>query len=216
MKHLDKGFELKEVTATGAFCGYGSVFDVVDGGDDVVAPGAFKASLDEYAAKNRLPALLWQHDRGQPIGAYQSMKEDSVGLYLEGKLALKTQKGAEALELMQMGAISGLSIGFMSRDDAYDQKTGVRTIKQADLWEVSLVTFPMNDAARVTSVKAAIDEITDFKSAERYLRDAGGFSRSEALALVARVKSLTLRDAVAEDETKSILQALRKHAAAMQ
>ena len=93
---------------------------------------------------------------------------------------------------MKMGAISGLSIGYRVRDDSFDRVTGVRTIKKADLIELSLVTLPMNDAARVASVKN-IEDFESLAEIERHLRDAGGFSRSEATALVSRIKSIGIR-----------------------
>lgn len=182
--YLDVPFEVKAVNDDGVFSGYGSVFGVVDTYKEVVASGAFAESL-----KGRTPSLLWQHRSGEPIGVYSSVKEDSVGLYVEGKLALKTARGAEAYELLKMGAISGLSIGFYTRDESYDKVTGIRTLKKLDLWEVSLVTFPANDSARVSSVKS-IETIKSLSDAEAFLRDAGGLSRREALALVARIKSL--------------------------
>lgn len=209
MEHKDARFEIKEVTPTGLFSGYGSVYGVIDQGDDIVMHGAFGESLAESQAKGVMPALLWQHKSSEPIGAYTMMKEDPTGLYVEGKLALKTQRGAEAYELMQMKALSGLSIGFMTREDSFDQKTGIRTIKKGDLWECSIVTFPMNDQARIASVKN-IEEITDFKSAEKFLRDAGNLSRSEATALVARIKSLTQRDSAADEEAKQLIAALSR------
>lgn len=212
MNHHDIGFQIKEVRNSGTFAGYGSVYGNVDSGLDIMAKGCFTESLADMAAKSRMPAMLWQHRQGEPIGAYTAMKEDENGLYVEGKLALKTQRGAEAYELMQMKAISGLSIGFQTRTDSYDQKSGIRTVTKADLWEVSLVTFPMNDMARVATVKS-IEEITDFKGAELFLRDAGGFSRSEAKALVARFKSLMQRDAAEADETQRFLQALARRRA---
>lgn len=212
MQRVERGFEIKDVTATGSFAGYGSVYGNVDFGDDIVSAGAFGESLKSYEGTGRMPALLWQHKRDQPIGAYQKMREDDVGLYVEGKLAMKTQQGAEAHELLQMKAISGMSVGFMTRLADYDQKTGIRTIKQGDLMEVSIVTFPMNDAARITQSKQLMDEICDFKSAERFLRDAGGFSRSEALALVAKFKALVQREAVDPDETKHLLSVLQNRA----
>lgn len=209
MNHKDFGFEIKDVSASGTFIGYGSVYGVIDEGDDVVEPGAFTDSLAEWSSKGRMPSLLWQHRSAEPIGCYTTMKEDAIGLHVEGKLALKTQRGAEAYELMQMKAISGLSVGFQTREDSYDQKTGVRTIKKGDLWEVSLVTFPMNDLARVSAVKS-IEEITDFKSAEHLLRDAGGFSRSEATALVARIKGLAQGEPGAAEEAKALIAALSR------
>lgn len=181
---LDVPFKIKAVSEDGLFSGYGSVFGVIDSYKEVVSPGAFSESLSQ-----RTPALLWQHRSGEPIGVYSAIREDQTGLYVEGKLALKTARGAEAYELLKMGAISGLSIGFVTRDDSYDRVTGIRTLKKVDLWEVSLVTFPANDAARVSGVKS-IETIASLADAEAFLRDAGGLSRREATALVSRIKSL--------------------------
>ena len=181
---LDVPFKIKAVSEDGLFSGYGSVFGVIDSYKEVVAPGAFAESLSQ-----RTPALLWQHRSGEPIGVYSALREDQTGLYVEGKLALKTARGAEAYELLKMGAISGLSIGFVTRDDSYDRVTGIRTLKKVDLWEVSLVTFPANESARVSGVKS-IETIESLADAEAFLRDAGGFSRREATAFVSRIKSL--------------------------
>ena len=182
--YLDIPFKIKAVSEDGLFSGYGSVFGVVDSYKEVVVPGAFSESL-----QGRMPALLWQHRSGEPIGVYTTVKEDSVGLYVEGKLALKTARGAEAYELLKMNALNGLSIGFMTREDSYDKVTGIRTLKKIDLWEVSLVTFPANDASRVATVKG-IESINSISGVEAYLREAGGLSRRESLAIIARIKSL--------------------------
>lgn len=183
LKHLDMPFKVKAVSEDGLFSGYGSVFGVIDSYKEIVVAGAFAESL-----KTRQPSLLWQHRSGEPIGIYTGVKEDAVGLHVEGKLALKTTRGAEAYELLKMGAVSGLSIGFQVRDESYDRVSGINTLKALDLWEVSLVTFPANDAARVTGVKSIAD-IENLKDAEAYLRDVGGFSKSQALGLVARIKA---------------------------
>ena len=182
--HLDIPFQIKAVSEDGLFSGYGSVFGVVDSYKEVVTQGAFSESL-----QGRMPALLWQHRSGEPIGVYTSVKEDNIGLHVEGKLALKTARGAEAYELLKMGALNGLSIGYITREDSYDKVSGVRTLKKVDLWEVSLVTFPANDASRISSVKG-IEQINTLSDAEAFLRDAGGLSRREALAIVSRIKSL--------------------------
>lgn len=197
--YLDIPFKIKAVNEDGLFSGYGSVFGVVDSYQEVVAAGAFKESLD-----SRMPSLLWQHRSGEPIGVYTTVKEDNIGLHVEGKLALKTARGAEAYELLKMGAISGLSIGFVTREDSYDRVTGVRTLKKVDLWEVSLVTFPANDAARVASIKS-IESIKSLADAETYLREAGGLSKREAVAMLARIKSLQGRS---ESDGLGELQAL--------
>jgi HK97 family phage prohead protease len=190
--YLDVPFQIKAVSEDGLFSGYGSVFGVVDSYKEVVAPGAFTESL-----KGRMPSLLWQHRMAEPIGIYTSVKEDAVGLHVEGKLALKTARGSEAYELLKMGAVTGLSIGFVSREDSYDKVSGIRTLKKVDLWEVSPVTFPANDASRVTAVKA-LNQIKTIRDVEAYLRDVGGFSKSEALALVASIKSMHGRSDSAE------------------
>jgi HK97 family phage prohead protease len=213
MNHHDISFEIKEVGASGTFCGYGAVYSVIDQGDDIVMPGAFTKSLADLSIKSQMPAMLWQHRVAEPIGAYTSVKEDESGLFVEGKLALKTQRGAEAFELMQMKAISGLSIGFITNDADFNAKTGIRSIKSADLYEISLVTFPMNDAARVSAVKS-ISEIGDLTSAENYLRDAGGLSRREAKTFISTLKALSLRKAGDEsEEMKAIALLLEKRRA---
>ena len=184
-KHFDVGFEIKAVNADGTVEGYGSVFGVRDNYDDVIAKGAFIQSLKDHKAAGTMPAMLWQHDADKPIGVWTDMVEDEKGLRIKGQLAMETVKGKEAHALLKMGALNGLSIGFMSKEWAYDRDTEVRTLTAIDLWEVSLVTFPANEKARVTNVKSA-DEMATPKDAEKALRDAG-FSRSDATAFVSRV-----------------------------
>lgn len=192
-KTLDFDCELKATGDTGTFEGYGSVFNITDRGGDIVAAGAFAETLAAAKAAGRLPAMLWQHRQSEPIGVYTEMEEDAIGLKVKGKLALKTARGAEAYELMKMGAISGLSIGYRVRDDSWDRVTGVRTIKKADLHELSLVTMPMNDASRVSAVKT-IEELDSLSEIERHLRDVCGLSKSEATAMVSRIKSVSRSD----------------------
>lgn len=206
--HIDFPFEIKGVAADGSFEGYGSVFGVVDSYKEVVERGAFSESLADWQGKRRMPALLWQHRSGEPIGVWSVMQEDDLGLHVKGKLALKTARGAEAYELLQMHAISGLSIGYVTREDSYDKVTGVRTLKKLDLWEVSLVTFPANDAARVSTVKS-IDLIESLKDAESLLRDAGGFSRRDATALVARIKSVAQSESDCESAINHLITTIR-------
>lgn len=180
---------IKAAGDDGTVEGYGSVFGVRDQYDDIIAAGAFAASLAEHRQAGTMPAMLWQHDAAQPIGIWTEMTEDARGLRIKGQLALDTARGKEAHALLKMGALNGLSIGFMSKQWAYDRETDVRTLTEIDLWEVSLVTFPANQAARVTNVKAAAETLVAPKDAERILRDAG-FSKSEATAFVSRVMRL--------------------------
>ena len=218
MKHyIDAPFTIKDMTDSGAFVGLGSAYGNVDGGNDIVVPGAFADSLDQMRAKGRMPAMLWQHRQGEPIGAYQAMSEVKDGLECTGRLALKTQRGAEAYELMKMDAVSGLSIGGFTRADSYDHKTDIRTITKFELWEVSVVTFPMNDEARISAVKS-IQEIGELSAAELYLREAGGLSRSEAKAIVSRIAAVARREAgAAQDESAELaaITQLLKHRQAL-
>ena len=191
-KTFDFRCELKTSGEAGTFEGYGSVFNIEDQGGAIVLPGAFTDTLAAQKAAGRMPAMLWQHRQAEPLGVYTAMAEDSIGLHVKGQLALKTSRGAEAYELLKMGAISGMSIGYRSRDDSYDRVTNVRTLKKLDLVELSLVTFPMNDASRVSAVKT-IEELDSLSEIERHLRDVCGMSKSEALAMVSRVKSVISR-----------------------
>lgn len=170
--------------------GYGSVFGVRDAYADVIANGAFAASLAAHKAAGTMPAMLWQHDPSEPIGVWSDMVEDEKGLRIKGRLALDTVRGKEAHALLKMGALNGLSIGFVSKEWMYDRETDVRTLTQIDLWEVSLVTFPANDKARITGVKASdAGALQTLKDAERCLRDAG-FSADAARAFVAQVRRI--------------------------
>lgn len=179
----------------GTLEGYGSVFGVRDTYDDVIASGAFVESLKEHKAAGTMPAMLWQHDPSEPIGVWTDMAEDKKGLHVKGQLALSTTRGREAFELLKMGALNGLSIGFRSvpGTSRYNDD-GVRVLTALELWEVSLVTFPANERARITTVKAAdIATITTIRQAEQALRDAG-YSADAAKAFLASVKRIALEE----------------------
>lgn len=190
---------------TGMLKGYGAVFGNKDSYGDVIAKGAFKESLKDWKKRDSMPKMLLQHggfigpaEDGIPIGKWNDMKEDDTGLYVEGELfALDTQKGRYIYEGLKSGALDGLSIGYIAREVAYGKKPEEppRTLKKIDLFEVSVVTFPANTEARVDAVKSeGIEQIKTLSEAEDYLRDACGFSRSQALAFVSRIKSLSPSD----------------------
>src|ERR1700744_2098875 len=103
---------MKETGGEGIFTGYASVFGKLDSQNEIVAPGAFARTLNAWRQQGRRPAMLWMHDPAQPIGLWLSIRQDTNGLAVEGRLALGTQKGREAYELLKMGALSGLSIGY--------------------------------------------------------------------------------------------------------
>lgn len=125
--------------------GHASLFDVPDQSGDEVAPGAFAASLRRDGPRVK---LLWQHDPAQPIGVWETLREDGRGLFVQGRLLAEVRAGAEALVLLKAGAIDGLSIGFRTVRAAR-LPDGRRRLLEVDLWEISLVTFPMLSEARV-------------------------------------------------------------------
>ena len=146
---------LARVTPTGLFEGYASLFDLVDLGRDRVAPGAFRECLARKGAG--AVKLLWQHDPLHPLGIWEAIAEDAKGLFVRGRLDLAVAKAREVHALMRSGAVDGLSIGFRTLRARKEAATGVRILEKLDLWEVSIVTFPMLPAARVSSVKRAGD-----------------------------------------------------------
>ena len=128
--------------------GYASLFGVTDNGGDVVEPGAYAASLKALMASGRSVKMLWQHDPAQPIGVWDEVREDDRGLYVKGRLLGDVEKAREAAALLTAGAIDGLSIGYRTRKATKTSK-GQRLLSELELWEVSLVTFPMLPEARV-------------------------------------------------------------------
>lgn len=171
-------FDIKALEEKGQIVGYGSVFNGTDSYGDTIAPGAFTKTLQE-----RQPALLWQHDTAQPIGVWESVEQDKKGLKVEGQLNLDTQLGRETHSLLKQGALNGLSIGFRPRkwedkeDEGNDDTddffswffTPPRTYKEVELLEISVVTFPADDAALIDGVKNqfvnSFDELTEFQKA---------------------------------------------------
>ncbi|MBG6243189.1 MAG: HK97 family phage prohead protease [Candidatus Symbiopectobacterium sp. Dall1.0] len=186
-QRLDVPLKLKSVDDSGAFEGYGSVFGVKDSFDDIVVPGAFKTSLAAWKAKSAMPAMLWQHNMSEPIGIYTEMREDDVGLFVKGRLLIEDDPLAKRAHAhMKAGSLTGLSIGYVLKDWEYDRTKEAFLLKEIDLWEVSPVTFPSNDEARVSDVKSAFarGETPSQKSIERVLRDVG-LSRTQAKAFMA-------------------------------
>jgi HK97 family phage prohead protease len=136
--------------------GYGAVFGNVDNGGDIVVQGAFK----ECISSGRKVKMLWQHDPSQPIGVWDEMREDENGLYMKGRISKKAAKGAEVAELVNMGAIEGLSIGYRTQEYEMDVDKGYRKLTKVDLWETSVVTFPMNEMANIYDMKS-VDDMSD-------------------------------------------------------
>lgn len=189
-------YDVKEVDEEGHFSGYASVYNVIDAYRERVAPGAFAATLRKWQSRGRFPPALWQHRSGEPVGPFTLMREDEKGLYTEGQLLVNdVQRAREARALMKSKTVDGLSIGFNSVVEEWNNEEKVLTLKEIDLWEVSIVTFPANSESLITEVRSMFAEgVPSIKEIEEVLRDAG-FSRSQAKALVGHGYAGLLRDA---------------------
>jgi uncharacterized protein len=206
--------KIKSVDEAGKFVGVGAVFGNVDLGGDRILPGAFTRTL---AAGKQFP-LLWQHDPSHPIGTFKAT-ETQQGLMIEGQLLLSDATGAKAYNLLKAQVIKGLSIGY---DTIKDQMVGdVRELVELRLWECSVVTFPMNESARVTGIKAMSDsdrtahlkKIDGHRKAidrhQRGIRESLK-SLSDAFDDDPDDLALTLDEGDDEDETKALVIELRK------
>ena len=162
-----------EVAESGAVQGYASLYGESDQGGDVVAPGAFTASLARLTEQGRKVKFLWQHDPAQPIGVWHTVREDKRGLYVAGEILPCVAKGAEALALLRSGAVDGLSIGYRTVKAEANRATGGRRLLEIDLWEVSLVTFPMLPTARAMLAAPTVAEIMELALAEALAEGAG-------------------------------------------
>lgn len=215
MKFLTKSVELdlKELRDDGGFTGYGSVFNSKDQGGDIVMPGAFEKSLKRWEQAGRQVPILWQHKTDEPIGSWANLAEDDHGLLGDGSLwtddapyARVAQKG------MKTKAITGLSIGYRIKREEYDKKAGANRLIELDLVEISVVTNPMHDDARVSSVKQMIEAGTlpTLREFEEFLRDEGGFSKSQAEKIASHgLRQLLRGDPGGEKGDDAILTALR-------
>ncbi|MGH1367255.1 MAG: HK97 family phage prohead protease [Maritimibacter sp.] len=150
--------------------GYASYFGEVDRGGDVVQRGAYAASLTDIEARGAQVKMLWQHDPAQPIGVWDAVTEDARGLKVKGRILTDIEKGREAASLIEAGAIDGLSIGYRTVKATKNDK-GQRLLKELELWEVSLVTFPMLPSARVAAKGESL-EGDDLRALAGALRDA--------------------------------------------
>jgi hypothetical protein len=206
-QRLDIPLTVKSVSDSGEFEGYGSVFGVKDSYSDIIVPGAFAKSLAAWQEKGRLPALLWQHNMSEPIGIYTEMREDETGLFLKGRLLIDDDPLAKRAHAhMKAGSLSGLSIGYVLNDYEYDKTKDAFMLKEVDLWEVSLVTFPANDEARISDVKSLLErgETPPPSKVEKALREVG-FSGSQAKAFMAKgYGAIAPREAAADEALESL------------
>lgn len=196
---------------TGKFAGYASVFGGVDSYGDTILKGAFDATLK----RDGKPKMFYNHDAfsGIPIGKWSVAKEDDHGLYVEGELTPGLSLAEDVHAALKHGTLDGLSVGgYLKAGDFEMLDDGKRIIKKwSRLLEISVVTFPADSAARVdlTSIKAEIERLETIQDFERFLRDAGSFSREAAKTFLSRAKSaLSLRDADQTDQAKQEADAL--------
>lgn len=144
-------FEIKELNEDGTFEGYASTFNKVDHGNDLIEPGAFKKTLKE---NDQFP-VHWYHSILQPVGGIHG-EEDEKGLFMKGFLVLEVQKALELYALMKKKVVNMLSIGYDVIKQSWDGETGIRTLQEIKLWEVSIVTWGMDQEAFITDVKMEI------------------------------------------------------------
>lgn len=201
-------YQVKAAQESGLFSGYGSVFGTIDSYNEVVAPGAFLESLAETKGKDRTLPVLWQHRSGEPIGAWDidSLKEDDRGLLGDGQLWLDAAPYAKiALAGMRSKAITGLSIGYYVRESSMDEKTRIRTLTKLDLVEISIVTSPANDDARIDAIKAQVahGNLPTLPDFEKLLREAG-FSKTQSAVIANRGLAHLLRsESEGENDSES-------------
>lgn len=213
MDYLTKSVPLElKAEGNGTFSGYGSVFNVLDKGGDIIIPGAFSASLARWKSSGRNVPVLWQHDTDEPIGHWPELKEDDHGLFGDAELWLEDAPYARlAQKGMKTKTITGLSIGYRVKKFSKDTTTGVYTLQELDLVEISVVTNPMNDQARVADVKSVIEagRLPSLAEFEGFLREAGGFSKSQAAAIAGNGLSKLLSRGEPAGEKGDLLAALR-------
>lgn len=168
IKDYKARFDFKSADEDGRIVGYGAFYNNEDGAGDIIRKGSFSE------IKRRI-RMLYQHK--DLIGSWDSVTEDDDGLVVAGKINIKTKLGSDVYELAKAGDLTDLSIGFVSNEFKYNNK-GIREITKADLYEVSLVSFPANERANIINVKA--QDITNERDFEEVLRNFLGFSHKQA------------------------------------
>lgn len=138
------------IDSDGTVEGYASLFGEIDSARDMIMPGAFRDTL-RLRGIRRIP-MLFQHDPSEPVGVWLALYEDDRGLFARGRLIPEVARARELHALVKAGAVDGLSIGFRTASARVDPRTRVRKVRAVDLWEISIVTFPLLNGARVRAV----------------------------------------------------------------
>lgn len=188
--------ELKFVGEDMSFAGYASIFGGIDAYGDTIDPKAYDATLIE---RQRPVRMRWNH-YGPVIGKWTQMYVDSKGLFVQGQLTPGHSTAIDVYASLKHGAVDGMSIGYIPR--LVEEQPGVRLLKQIDLIEISVVEEPADLGAKIESVKTALDGCNTIKEMEAFLREVGGFSKADSVALIARLKRLALGEQAAEQKAK--------------
>ena len=150
-------FELESADeSTGEFSGYAAVFGNRDSGNDIIEKGAFAKTIVEDF--NRIKILALHNNCWLPVGRPIELREDDRGLFIRGKIS-NTSLGRDIRTLLKDGVLGELSIGYDAVVFDYDSETGIRHLKEIKLWEVSIVTWAMNDQAKIEDVKSLVEEL---------------------------------------------------------
>lgn len=195
--------------AQGVFEGYASVFGVVDSDGDVIEAGAF---ADALKSQSRAVAMFFNHQRNEiPVGKWLDLSEDSHGLHVRGELTPGNPQSEALKAAMMHGTVGGMSVGCsIAKGDMSTIATGFSFRKVSRLTEISVCTFPANEAATVSTLKS-MDTIESIRDAESWLRESAGLSKSEAQALIARIKSAVRSESESGDPTEiaALLECLK-------
>ena len=203
---------------TGRISGYASTYNNPDLSGDVMLPGCYDAVLNKIKSSGVMPVMFFSHDHWSvPCGTWDEINSDEKGLYVSGRINRDLESGKEIYSALKFGSMSGLSVGFsFSPDGAEDNDAGGFDFKSIDdLFEISICAMPCNQSARIDAVKSLdVESITDYKTAERYLRDAGDFSREQAKKFISCLKAVftSERDALLREKSeKEIINLIHKY-----
>ena len=203
---------------SGKISGYASTYNNPDLAGDVMLPGCYDAVLNKIKSSGVMPLMFFSHDRWSvPCGTWDEINSDEKGLYVSGRINRDLESGKEIYSALKFGSMSGLSVGFsFSPEGVEDNDAGGYDFKAIDdLMEISICAMPCNQSARIDAVKSLdVESITDYKTAERYLRDAGDFSREQAKKFISCLKAVftSERDAILREKSeKEIINLIHKY-----
>ena len=203
---------------SGKISGYASTYNNPDLAGDVMLPGCYDAVLNKIKSSGVMPVMFFSHDHWSvPCGTWDEINSDEKGLYVSGRINRDLESGKEIYSALKFGSMSGLSVGFsFSPEGVEDNDAGGYDFKAIDdLMEISICAMPCNQSARIDAVKSLdVESITDYKTAERYLRDAGDFSREQAKKFISCLKAVftSERDAILREKSeKEIINLIHKY-----